>query len=185
MSILEIFGLVSGLASFLSLILYLNDKYTNWKNFILPICSGLFGFTIGVISCGLVGTSKTTQDPFLLGTLSILIVIFAVCLIAFKSLMKQDNYKAYLVIILPLMIIVPNILNHYFDTAKTNTAIPPSDYLQLAILKEEKNETEAAIKYLKIFEMNADEETVKNKINEKILQLRQAQVNKELNINNK
>jgi hypothetical protein len=86
---MDILSFISSLASILSLIYYFNDKNPKWwSKYLIPIASGLIGFTLGRISLEISKSiSLVFQEPNLF---IILVVFFGITILLLFSIQKSE-----------------------------------------------------------------------------------------------
>jgi len=181
MYIPDIWAMVTGLASIISLLISVSNKFPNWKKYMHPVGFVFAGFALGRISLVLSpAANQVFQDPYLAGILIILLLLLIAGVISFIFMLKHGQPGlAYFIFLIIITMAAPQLMKIYSDA---NPAIPPGDYLKLATIKEENGDIEEAIKYLKKFIERTSDKSLKEKVNEKISILRQKQIIKELNL---
>ena len=175
MKFLDVWTIVAGAASIISLLIVMSDKLPEWKKYISPIGFLLGGFAIGRISFGLSPIAGLIiKDQKFFGFLLIIILLLTV-LVIFAQMMikrKQDFY-AYFVVFMVLVIGVPQMMGKY--TAAFSD-VPKEDYLLLANVKEQASDMSAAIRYLEKYKELSGDTEFNKKISEKIGTLKEKQL---------
>jgi hypothetical protein len=175
MGFLDVWTIVTGAASIISLLIAMSDKLPEWRKYIVPTGFILAGFSVGRISIGaLPGAKESLQDPRLIGFLMLLMVVFVMLYMFLREMVKRNqDFYAYFVVFMVLIIVVPQLMDKYFVAFPS---IPAEDYLQLASQKEKTNDITGAIRYLEKYILSVQDEGVKKQIQAKIGQLHHIQL---------
>jgi hypothetical protein len=175
MKFIDLWSLVAGIASIISLLIVMSDKLPKWKKYIYPTALLLGGFAIGRTSFVLTPASELLfKDPIYLGLLVIIIIVIGpAIMLTHLMLKKNENWYAYLIFLMVLMIGLPNIMDKYLTAFK---AIKKEDYLLLAKVKEDKSDYSSAIEYLEKYKNLSDSREFNEKIKEKIKTLKGKQL---------
>ena len=73
MKFIDLWTIITGAASIVSLLVVMSDKLPKWKKYISPVGFFLGGFAIGRISAGTMpGAQQSFQDPRFMGFLMVL-----------------------------------------------------------------------------------------------------------------
>ena len=170
MKFIDLWTIVTGIASIISLLIVMSDKLPKWRKYISSLGFSLAGFAIGRISVGtILGVEQTLKDSRLTGFLMILGVIFVMLYLFLREMVKRkQDFMAYMVVFMVLVIVVPQIMDKYFDAFP---GIHKEDYLLLANTKEKNNDIAGAIKYLQLYKDLTPKKDVKDQIEKKILSL--------------
>jgi len=175
MRFIDLWTIITGAASIISLLIVMSDKLPKWKKYISPVGFFLGGFAIGRISSGTIpGAQQSFQDPRFMGFLIVLFLILAMLYVFLRAMIKRkQDYYAYLVVLVVLMLGVPQIMDKYFDAFPS---IPMEDYLVLANAKEKNFDMAGAVKYLEKYkELNPDKQ-IRAQIEQKIFDLQSKQL---------
>lgn len=147
MQIPDIWSLVTGLASIISLFLSMGDRFASWRKYTVPAAATLGGFAIGRISPSLSsGMDQLFGDPRAAGFILLLFLILATLTLVAYFLMRHGQvWYAYLVFMMGMISVPTSIMPMY---SKVIDTIPPGDLIKLAQIKVTAGEYEQAIKYL-------------------------------------
>jgi hypothetical protein len=175
MGFLDIWTIVTGAASVISLLIAMSDKFPAWHKYIVPSGFFLGGLTTGRLSAGAIpAASESMQDPRLVGFLMILIIIFIMLFLFLREMVKKNqDFYAYFVVFMVLVTGVPQLMDKYFDAFPM---IPKEDYLLLADSKEKNKDNPGAIRYLEKYKTTLKNQESKAQIDEKIGKLQKAQL---------
>lgn len=180
MSVLDIWAILTGLASVVSLLLYLSEKYSHWRKYTVPTGWATAGFAIGRIS-GMFTPQvfQSFQDTRLLGMLLITFIVF-VATFAFVIIQNRagKHLDSQFVIFLAFCYL-PTFLIVYRN-ADVPLAIPMSDYLHLAKVKEERGDLAEAIRYLELYASKVETQATKTQIDTKTATLAKEQIQMDL-----
>ena len=163
----DIWSMLTGCASLLSLFISVGKKFAAWRKYTIPVAAGLGGFAVGRISPTLsLSINHLLSDPKAAGFILIFFIIITVITIVAYALMRHgETMLAYFVFVFSITsvpaVIMPLYTNMY-------SSIPPGDYLKLAQLKISANEYEDAIKYLELAKDNTKDNDLRKAIKEKI-----------------
>lgn len=167
----DIFTVITGIASLISLFISLEDKFPNWKKYTNPASWFLGGICIGRITY-VIPVPENLQLYFDSYSLGILFIIFLIILFissfAYLFYRKNDLSTAYLIIFFGLSLLLPRVLEVYSDISFT---IPPEDYLIIVNEKEKRNEINDAIRYLEIYKTKTNNSDLIDNINLRIEKL--------------
>lgn len=165
------------IAGILSLIFHLSGKGSSFRQFSLPLTTGLVGFTLGRYNGAVTAVSDTLlQDPHLIFLLIILIAFFALAMYIVEST-KSEAKISFILLAFLATVVVPQLIKSYNDIAPM---VATPDYLSLARIKENDGQTNEAIEYLQIYAKRIDRTELRQQINARIAELRKHQINKEL-----
>ena len=172
MNLPDIWAVITGIAGILSLFLVINEKYSNWKKFTIPVCTGSVGFAFGRLSIMM----SSQSGGFTSRHLAIVVMVFLLLLVAlaifYVGLKQGQPGLAYMGMIVLLIIALPKVLDFYSD----GKPIPAGDYLVLAKYKESVGDYDGSIRCIeKFLEINTDK-TVNEELKKKIAELRVKQV---------
>ncbi|MFZ5447077.1 MAG: hypothetical protein ACOZFS_00365 [Thermodesulfobacteriota bacterium] len=147
MNFIDLWAIITGLASIISLLIAIYDKFPKWNKYILSIGFLLAGFSVGRIFTGnFPQNSDLTFDPILIGFLAIIFILLIVAFGFFYMLIKKNQMNwAYAFVMVFIMIVGPMLTDRYLEYF---SLVPKVDYLVLANIKERNNDIPAAIKYL-------------------------------------
>lgn len=175
MNFIDIWTIITGAASIISLLIVMSDKFPKWKNYIAPAGFILGGFAVGRISAVAIPVaSRAVEDTRFVGFIIILVLILSVLFIAFKSLLKrQQDWYAFFIIFMVISIGVPNLFDKYTSAFPD---IPKEDILLLAKVKEENSDYAGAMNYLERYKNMVSNIEMKNKVESKIKSLQDKQL---------
>lgn len=176
MNIPDLWSLVTGVASILSLLISLPPNYANWRKYTLPIASFLGGLTFGRISSEFSQSMYAAfQDPYL-AVISIFFLATIGLILWVASIMERQNSPQYIyaLVLMFLTFGIPGFFNTY---SEMNPAIPVQDYLELARIKEHKGDLASAIIYYQKYILKVEDENSKEQVTQKISKLRSRQLN--------
>jgi hypothetical protein len=169
---MDIWNILAGIASILSLIFHLSGKDAGVKTFTFPITMALVGFCVGRAGTDFSAvTGQFFQDPYLMLILCILILLFALAMYLVES-NKMETRMSYIYLVFLSTVLVPYMLRLYTDISP-NISTP--DYLVLAQIKETAGSTEDAIKYLRIYSRRSSNKDIQKQIDTKIEELKKVQ----------
>lgn len=148
MHIPDIWSLLTGIASLISLFLSAGERFANWRKYTLPVAATLGGFAIGRISPSLSsGMDQLFGDPKVAGFILLFFMIIAAMILVACLLMRYGEIRlAYLVFIMGMISVPMGIMPMYSKILEA--AIPPGDLIKLAQIKVSSGEYEQAAKYL-------------------------------------
>jgi hypothetical protein len=173
MNLPDIWAIITGIAGILSLFLVVNEKYTNWKKFTIPLCTGLVGFAIGRLS--IIISSAT--DNFTSNHLSLIIVVFVLLLVSLAVFYIGMRYEqpglAYMGMLFLIIMAMPKVFDFYSEGKRS---IPPGDYLVLAEHKETIGDYDGSIQCIETFMKINKDKVVNEKLKKKIDELRNKQI---------
>lgn len=158
----DVWSLLTGLASIISLVLALNESFANWRKYSLPVTTAFLGFTVGRLSPAV---SSEGAGFFLV----LLILLSAVIGITFWMLKHEQPYMAYFLAYISLMIAVPHFLDIYVEA---HPKIPSGDLIQLAQLKETTGDFENSIRYFELYRDSPSGKKMASEIDKKIEDIR-------------
>jgi hypothetical protein len=166
--LMDIWNILAGVASILSLIFHLSGKDSGIKPFTFPMTLGLVGFCIGRAGSD-AGTiaNQFFQDPYLMVIMSILILLFSLAMYLVES-KKMDVRMSYIFLVFLATVALPSMLKFYGDISPNITT---ADYLVLAQVKENGGNAEDAIKYLKIYARRVNQRDIQKQIDSKVEEL--------------
>jgi hypothetical protein len=167
MKFLDILSIVSGIASILSLLLSLRERFAAWRKYVLPLSYGLGGFAAGRISASFAasGTSTATES-YPSGVLILFIAVLAIISIATFTLLKRNEpWIAYLVLFMGLSSAAPQVMKSF---SESSSHVPAGDLLLLAADKERVSDLSGAITYLEKAAQATSDNDMKAQINSKI-----------------
>lgn len=147
MQIPDMWSLITGLASIVSLFLSAAEKFASWRKYTVPVAASLGGFAIGRISPSLSsGMDQLFGDPRAAGFILLLFLIFAALALVSIFLMRHGQvWYAYILFMMGMITVPTSIMPMYSQMTDT---IPPGDLVKLAQIKATTGEYEQAIKYL-------------------------------------
>ena len=162
MVIPDIWSLITGLASIVSLLLSLNERFAGWKRYSIPTGCVLAGFAIGRISPGM-----SSQDS---GLLMIIFVLLAAAVVSMIYMLKheQPGY-AYMMPVVILTLVLPTTISSYYSA---NPRFTQTDLIDLVHAKEQKADFEGAITYFKLYVKLLKDDDVKKHADEKLKDLK-------------
>jgi len=148
MQIPDIWSLLTGIASLISLFLSAGDRFASWRKYTLPVAMALGGFAIGRISPSLSsGMGHLFADPKAAGfILLIFIILAALALVAYLLMRHGQTMLAYFVFAMGMISVPTSIMPMYSKMAEV---VPTGDLVKLAQIKVTAGEYEQAMKYLK------------------------------------
>lgn len=177
MQIPDIWSLLTGSASIISLFLSAGEKFAVWRKYTIPAAAALGGFAVGRLSPSLSsGVSQLFGDPAATGfILLFFLIVSAITFVAFLLMKNGQVGLAYFVFLLGLVSIPTAILPMY---SKTIDTIPAGDHIKLAQVKAQAKEYEQATKYLESARDKTRSSELKKEIEEqiKILQKQTAKI---------
>lgn len=175
MAFVDIWTLITGAASIISLLLAMSERFPQWRKYV--VSSGFFfaGFAVGRVSIGaLPGAQESMQDTRFIGLVAIIILIFLMLYVFLHAMIKRkQDYYAYFVVFMVLVIGIPQVMDKYFNAFP---AIPKEDYLLLANSKEKNNDMGGAIRYLEKYKTMTHDKSLQTEIKETIARLQKAQL---------
>lgn len=172
---LDVWTILTGAASIISLFITLSDRFPAWQRHIKSTGLILGGFAIGRITAGSIPpTSESIQDPRLIGLVMILITIFAMLYLFVREMVKKNqDYLAYVMALMVLFIGVPQVMDKYSDAFPL---ILKEDYLLLAGAKEANRDYAGAIRWLERYKATLRNHESRAQIEGKISKLRKAKL---------
>lgn len=146
MRLFDLLTLVSGVASVVSLLLTLWERFSSWRRFIAPVAWGLAGFTAGRMSIGTEHALAPSTTPGFPSTETLLFLslLGVICFGAFALLRRNEPIWAYMLFSLGLSSAGPAFLKSYADLSRR---IPTEDLVVLSNEKERVGDLSGAIIY--------------------------------------
>ncbi len=160
MNIPDFWSLVTGVASIVSLLLSIPEKYSNWRRYTVPIASGLAGWTFHSLSSEFSqSVHEAFQDPYLAVILIVILAFLGIAAYGF-SVLARVGYPFYVSLMISALVTsgITPIFNIY---SQINLAIPTQDYLEFAMMKEHKGDLTSAINYYQKYIQRVDDENSK------------------------
>lgn len=186
MNLIDIFNLLAGFASLVSIAFVLHEKYSTWRKFTVPVTCIFAGFVLGRVAGGMAASSQSFQLTPLWAGIIVLVLILAVGVFAFTHLLnKGESDGAMFLMIMGFALVFVMALPILSMNAPPSSKISPADYLKLARMKEDDGDIDAAIRYLKEYSSQTDDSKAKEQIKSKISTLTQKQLQKELGASSK
>ncbi len=178
MNFIDIWSIVAGLASIVSLFLVMKDRLPKWRRFISPAGYILAGFAIGRISVALLpGATGSIHGIRFMGFFLVLLAFFGILFLIFLSMIKKiPDWHGALIIIVVIYLTIPHLLNGY---NKAFPDVPREDYLILANIKEEKSDIAGAIRYLERYRSMLSDNKIIKQVDERIKKLQDNQFSSE------
>lgn len=171
---MDIWSLVTGLASIASFMFSIPAQFSNWRKYTIPISYTSLSFVIGRIS--LVFSQATNQlfnDPYLLFILIVLLLIVVVGGYFFIQMIHVDVRYSYTILVFLMVFFIPQTVRLYPEIAPI---IPAGDYLKLAQIKEQSGEFSIAIRYFQVYQNKVDNDEIKSQIDQEICELQYKQL---------
>jgi hypothetical protein len=169
---MDTWKIVAGLATILSLLLYLTNKTSPLRQLSFPVTAWTIGFAMGRNGGAIAPAGGLLiQDPYLLVILLISFGLFALTIYLVESA-KLDVKISFIFLVFLLTVALPQLIDSYNNIAPT---IATQDYLTLAKVKESTGSTEEAIKYLKMYKGRINKPDIESQIGQKIEYLRNRQ----------
>lgn len=167
MQIPDIWSLLTGIASLISLFLSAGERFASWRKYSLPVATALGGFAIGRISLTLSsGMDHLFADPKAAGfILLIFMIIAALTLVAYLLMRHGQIILAYFVFGMGMISVPTSIMPMY---SKMVDAVPPGDLVKLAQIKVTAGEYEQAIKYLESAKDTTKNDVLKTELQKQI-----------------
>jgi len=175
MTFVDVWTIVAGAASIISLLVVMSDKFPEWKKYIAPIGFILGGFALGRVSAvALPAANRSIQDTRFMGFLLILILIFGVIILIFRMLDKKyHDWYTIFILFMVISIGIPSLLEKYSSVFPD---VPKEDYLLLANVKEERADLAGAVKYLEKYMSLVSDPQIKTQAEKKILSIQNKQL---------
>lgn len=172
MKFIDLWSIISGVASVISLFISLGSKLENWKKYTLPLSYLLGGFALGRISYVVPqGAEQLFTDSYSAG---LVVLILAVLIIlagfAFIFVRKNESQWAYIILMLGSLIFAPQVIRLYTESYTTT---PPNDYLILVNEKERTGNFEEAIQYLEKYKNKTSNLEIKELTDKRINTLKE------------
>jgi apolipoprotein N-acyltransferase len=163
----DIWSLLTGIASLISLFVSVGERFAAWRKYTLPTATAFGGFAVGRISPALSsGFDHLLEDPKVTGFILILFMAFAaLVLVACLLMRRRQEWYAFLLLLLgfsPLIYVVMPMYSKILD------GVPPGDLIKLAQLKTTSGEYEQAIRYLESAKNKTDNDVLKNELQRQI-----------------
>jgi hypothetical protein len=175
MKFLDIFSIVAGVASILSLVLMLQDRFAVWRKYVLPISYALCGFAAGRISAifSEPSTSKLVENSSPAILILSIAVLTIITLVTFAFLKRNETWIAWMVLYLGLSFAAPQVMKSF---SETSSHLPPGDLILLATEKERVSDLSGAITYLEKASETSKDKNLQEQLQARIkkLQLRLA-----------
>ena len=167
MKFIDLFSIISGLASIISLALTMGERFAAWRKFIFPVSYGLAGFTAGRVSASFsASVTPTATESYPSGVLVVFIAVLVVISLAtFQLLKRNEAWLAYMILFMGLSSTVPQIMKSF---SESSSHIPVSDMLLLAADKERLSDWSGAITYLEKAAESSRDEATKKQIQDKV-----------------
>jgi hypothetical protein len=170
MHIPDIWSLVTGIASIISLFLSAGETFASWRKYTVPVAATLGGFALGRISPFISsGMGQLFMDPRSAGFLFLIFLIVASLALVSYFFMRHGHLPyAYLVFTIGIFSVPTTLLPMY---SKIVDSIPPGDMVKLAQIKASAGEYEQAIKYLESARDKTNNEVLKKELERLIISL--------------
>ena len=167
MQIPDIWSLITGIASLISLFLSAGERFASWRKYSIPVATALGGFAIGRISPSLSsGMDHLLADPKAAGFILLILMIFAaLTLVAYLMMRYGQITLAYLVFAMGIISVPMSIIPMY---SKISDVVPPGDLVKLAQIKITTGEYEQAIKYMESAKDNTKNDVLKTELEKQI-----------------
>ena len=167
MQVLDIWSLITGIASLMSLFLAAGERFANWRKYILPFAAALGGFALGRISPAVSsGMNQLSGNPELTGFIILSsTVIVAITLMSYFLIRHGKAWYGYCLCFMGMVYIVLNVIPMY---PKLLNIVPPGDLIKLAQLKIDVEEYEQAIKYLEVAREKTKNDVMKKELKDQI-----------------
>lgn len=172
MNSIDLWTLITGVASIASLFLGAWEKFPHFKRFLSPIGYILLGFTIGRIT----GVSKLVTFNVSTNGNSIIIIsiLLFISFCFYMFIRKNEHDTAFLFLFLVFMfgiIFVPMLL-----TISAENEIPPNDYFKLSSTYEKNGDYDTAQHYIDKYLAKISDPKLKEELTKRKEQLRRKQV---------
>ena len=163
----DLWSIVTGSASLISLFLSFGEKFSNWRKFTVPAAAGFGGFAVGRISPAiLTGIDQLFKDPRNVGFILVFFLILsAVILVAYALMKRGETGLAYMVFIMGMISVPTSIMPMYTKTFET---VPAGDYVKLAQLKISAEEYDDAVRYLELAKEKTENKELRTQLGKKI-----------------
>ena len=167
MQIPDIWSLLTGIASLISLFLSAGERFAAWRKYSLPAATALGGFAIGRISPSLSsGMDHLFADPKTSGFILLIFMILAALTFVAYLLMRHGQVAlAYFIFALGMISVPTTIIPMY---SKMSELVPPGDLVKLAQIKVTSGEYEQAIKYLESAKDKTKNDVLKTELQKQI-----------------
>jgi hypothetical protein len=178
MDFIDLWTIITGLASIISLLIAIYDKFPEWNKYISSTGFLLAGFSIGRIFTGIFPQkSDLFVDPILIGFLAIIFILLIVAFGFFYILIRKNQINlAYPFVMFFIILTGPMFIDRYLEYF---SLVPKADYLLLADIKERNNDFATAIKYLEQYKKHLSDNEMKNKIAIKLKSLQDKLISQE------
>lgn len=174
---IDIWSLITGLASIVSLAIAIPDRYSSWRRWLVPAGWASAGVAIGRLSYSLGPSADAAfSDPALIGVLGILSVSLIAMYFVIRSVREALNVEGIFIIIFVVgsMWAISSIVTRYLDSIKPPLAI--SELLEFSKLKEQRGEIGLAVRYLSIARRISEETEERRAIDAKLSELKSIQL---------
>lgn len=154
----DIWSLVTGAASILSLLLALAEKFSTWRKYAIPLAGVLAGFTLGRLTASLQSASDHSSNDL---TVAIVIILFVSLLgaLSLKLVHNKEYSYAYIIFILGIILGLPKITE---SLRQLDSGFKFDDALEFAVTKEsEGNLSKAETYYRMAAKLASSDETRK------------------------
>ncbi len=171
----DIWSIITGLASLLSLIISLGDRFSYLRKYLRPAAFALGGFAVGRLSQQIAkGVDQIFTDPYAAGFLLILLVIIGVLtFVAIFFLRHGQIGFAYVIFFMGITMVTIQIMPLY---TKAFREIPVDDYIKLSILKVQTHDYKDALKYLEAAKRGSSSNELREAIDRQIKMVSQKQL---------
>lgn len=175
---MDIWSLVTGVASILSLFLASSEQFSQFKKYIFPFAFISLGVFIGRLSNNLASSADAlTSNPIMLGVIIIVMTSLIVGYLTLKAIHENLTAPAGLLLIcfVGLFFGINSIVKTYlnsFNPQKLSTY----DLVELSKYKEKDGQLSEAKKYLNLALEYSDDNEEKQFINQKIAKLTKRQL---------
>ena len=175
--LIDIWSLITGLASIVSLAIAIPDRHSVWRKWLVPAGWASAGFAAGRLSYTLAPSADAAfSDPALIGVLGILSVSLVAMYFVIRSVREALNVEGFFIIIFIVgsMWAISSIVTRYLDSIKPPLAV--SELLEFAKLKEQRGELALAARYLGMARRISDDNVERQAIDIKIDELKTTQL---------
>lgn len=178
----DLWSLLTGIASIISLFLSAGERFASWRKYTVSGAAAFGGFAIGRISTALSsGIDQISANPIAIGFVIVFfLIVSAITYIAYLFLIKGEAFFAYFIFFMGLTSVPEGIMPMY---TRAFDSIPVGDYIKLAQVKASDDEFEQAINYLEIARDRSTNDQLKKQLKEQIVLLQNQDTKIQINQN--
>jgi hypothetical protein len=160
----DAWSLITGMASVLSLLVALPERYANWRRQLVPFSAALGGFAIGRLSFVVGSADQLLSDPAGARSLILMLsLIVTVALVAYALIRRGQTILGYGLV--TFLILPVQLLTLY---QRPTDVVSVDDYILLATGKAQARQFDTSLKYFAAAKRSTENEGMRRSIDKQI-----------------